>query len=407
MLTFRDFITGLRKLEIDQSRPVIAHTSLSAFGEVHGGVETVLGALSSSFNTLVMPVFTYKTMITPEVGPPDNGINYGSGKDTNRMAEIYRADMPADKMMGVVAESLRTHPKAFRSSHPILSFTGINARPILDSQSIKEPLLPIQKMVEQEGWVLLLGVDQTANTSIHYAEQLAGRRSFIRWALTVRGVIPCQRFPGCSDGFEELAPLLEGVIRKVELGDAMIQAIPVGSLVDAVGELLKEHPLALLCGREDCERCNAVRASVAVAVIIQEFSTRLVRFYLRPLKTHVSIEILCDCALTNTPKYCTVNLYILEEGMTIHTTYTQTRASLAKLLDKVTHDREVVIIQRRGEEEVAMIAASELSSLMETAYLLRSPVNAERLLSALGRALKNEGKPLSLDTLRREVKLEA
>ena len=59
--------------------------------------------------------------------------------------------------------------------------------------------------------------------------------------------------------------------------------------------------------------------------------------------------------------------------MTIHATYTQTRASLAKLLDKVVHDREVVIIQRRGEEEVAMIAASELSSLMETAYLLRSP----------------------------------
>src|SRR5512139_3428844 len=76
-------------------------------------------------------------------------------------------------------------------------------------------------------------------------------------------------------------------------------------------------------------------------------------------------------------------------AMTIQTTYTQARAGLAKLLDQVTHNREVVVIQRRGEEEVAMIAASELESLMETAYLLRSPANAERLLSALGRALKN------------------
>lgn len=262
MLTFRDFITGFRKLEIDHSRPVIVHASLSAFGEVHGGAETILGALGSSFDTLMMPAFTYKTMITPEVGPPENAISYGSGKDANRMAEIYRSDMPADSMMGVVAESLRTHPKAFRSVHPILSFVGINAKLILDSQTIKEPLLPIKKLLDEEGWVLLLGVDQTVNTSIHYGEQLAGRKQFIRWALTGKGVILCQRFPGCSDGFEGIAPHMDGVIHRVALGEVVIQAIPLVDLVDTVCGMLKEDPLALLCGREDCERCNAVRASV-------------------------------------------------------------------------------------------------------------------------------------------------
>jgi aminoglycoside 3-N-acetyltransferase len=261
--TFRDFITGFRKLEIDPARPIIVHASLSAFGEVHGGAETVLGALGSSFDTLMMPAFTYKTMITPEVGPANNALSYGSGKDTNRMAEIYRSDMPVDTMMGVVAELLRTHPKASRSAHPILSFAGINAKPILDSQTIKEPLLPIQKLIDAEGWVLLLGVDQTVNTSIHYGEQLIGRKQFIRWALTTKGVIPCQRFPGCSDGFEEITPRLDGVIRRVELEEAVIQALPLINLVDTVGGMLKENPLALLCGREDCERCNAVRASIA------------------------------------------------------------------------------------------------------------------------------------------------
>jgi len=92
--------------------------------------------------------------------------------------------------------------------------------------------------------------------------------------------------------------------------------------------------------------------------------------------------------------------------MTIHTTYTQARDGLAKLLDQVTHNREVVVIQRRGEEEVAMIAASELASLTETAYLLRSPANAERLLAALGRALKNEPEPQVVEDLRHEVGLE-
>lgn len=92
--------------------------------------------------------------------------------------------------------------------------------------------------------------------------------------------------------------------------------------------------------------------------------------------------------------------------MTIQTTYTQARAGLASLLDQVTNDREVVIIKRRGEDEVAMIAADELESLMETAYLLRSPANAERLLSALGRALKNEGELQSLNELKQEVELD-
>jgi antitoxin YefM len=93
--------------------------------------------------------------------------------------------------------------------------------------------------------------------------------------------------------------------------------------------------------------------------------------------------------------------------MTLHTTYTQARAGFAKLLDKVSHDREIVVIQRRGAEDVALISASELSSLTETAYLLRSPKNAERLLDALGHALKNEGRPLTLEELRHEVGIES
>jgi aminoglycoside 3-N-acetyltransferase len=263
LLIFRNLISAFRKLEIDHSRPVIIHTSLSAFGEVRGGAETVLGALSSSFDTFVMPAFTYKTMITPEVGPPDNAINYGKGKYTNLMAEIYHDDMPVDALMGVVAETLRTQPRALRSNHPILSFVGINAQEIMDSQSNKNPLLPIQLLMDRDGWVLLMGVDHTVNTSIHYAEQLAGRKQFIRWALTPKGIIPCQRFPGCSDGFNAIASHITDEVRTIKLGEATIQAIPIGSLINSVCTLLLEDPLALLCSREDCERCNAVRESLA------------------------------------------------------------------------------------------------------------------------------------------------
>ncbi len=92
--------------------------------------------------------------------------------------------------------------------------------------------------------------------------------------------------------------------------------------------------------------------------------------------------------------------------MTIQTTYTHARAKLASILDEVTKNREVVIIQRRGSEDVALIAADELAGIMETAHLLRSPNNAKRLLSALDRVRKSSGSPQTIDELRREVGFE-
>lgn len=71
------------------------------------------------------------------------------------------------------------------------------------------------------------------------------------------------------------------------------------------------------------------------------------------------------------------------------------------LCDEVTASREVVIIQRRGTEDVALVAAQELGGLLETAHLLRSPANTERLLTALARAQCCTLSPQSLDALRR------
>jgi antitoxin YefM len=92
--------------------------------------------------------------------------------------------------------------------------------------------------------------------------------------------------------------------------------------------------------------------------------------------------------------------------MAIHTTYSQARANLAHLLDEVALNQEVVIVNRRGRDDVAMVSASELSSLLETAHLLRSPKNAQRLLAALKHARDNKGARSSLEQLRREAGLD-
>lgn len=90
----------------------------------------------------------------------------------------------------------------------------------------------------------------------------------------------------------------------------------------------------------------------------------------------------------------------------LKTTYTNARANFAGLCDEVTKNREIVIIGRRSGESVAMISADELEGLIETAHLMRSPRNAQRLLASLERALKRQGEPAAPENLRKELGLE-
>jgi antitoxin YefM len=92
-------------------------------------------------------------------------------------------------------------------------------------------------------------------------------------------------------------------------------------------------------------------------------------------------------------------------GKVTETTYTNLRQSLASVLDRVASDHEVVIVRRKGEKNVAMVPADELAGLLETAHLLRSPKNAQRLLTALHRAMAKKGRPEPLEKFRREIGL--
>jgi len=265
MILQRDIITALKRLEINPSNPVIIHSSLSAFGNVEGGANTIVEALLAVFQRLIIPAFSYQTMIIPEIGPADNALEYGSGRAQNSQAEFFRPDMPTHLKMGAVAENFRLHPEVHRTLHPILSFSGYMADEILKNQTIKDPLGPIRALYEEEGWVIMLGVDQRANTSIHYGEEVAGRKQFIRWSLTQGGVIECPKFPGCSFGFNALVPQVQSGLRQEKVNDTSIQAIPLAELIPIVRDLILKNPLALLCDRPNCERCQAVReANLAV-----------------------------------------------------------------------------------------------------------------------------------------------
>jgi antitoxin YefM len=93
------------------------------------------------------------------------------------------------------------------------------------------------------------------------------------------------------------------------------------------------------------------------------------------------------------------------------TTYSQARLNLATILDQVCellaaalrYQREIVVIKRRNEKNVALIAEDELSSLLECVYLLRSPENANRLFRALEWTETETETPQTLTELKEEL----
>jgi aminoglycoside 3-N-acetyltransferase len=201
-------------------------------------------------------------MIIPEIGPQKNALDYGMYHEQNRQAVFYRMDLPSTQYFEPFVSIVRDHPQALRSSHPLLSFTGINAKELLEDQTLLSPFGPIRSLAELDGDILLIGTDHTVNTTIHYAEQVAGRRSFTRWALTRSGAVTCPGYPGCTAGFNTLRPRLDSVIRSTDLGSTAVALIPARDLIQTVVGWIHVEPAALLCSNPDCAFCSTVHTEI-------------------------------------------------------------------------------------------------------------------------------------------------
>ena len=86
--------------------------------------------------------------------------------------------------------------------------------------------------------------------------------------------------------------------------------------------------------------------------------------------------------------------------------YTNARNGLASLLDRVSKNKEIVIINRRNKPDVALISKEELNSLLETLYLLRSPANAKELFQAIDESIAMDDlavEPQTVEDLRQDL----
>lgn len=218
---------------------VVVHSSLRAVGLGADGVIDELLAAVGPQGLVVMPTFTY-----------DN--------------ETFDPDTPS--RTGALAEAFRRRPAALRSSHPTHSLAAIGegAAELLEHHAAAGATdvgSPLDRLAAAGGYVLLLGVGQTSNTTIHVGEFHAGVPYLdipFDPAWPTHGY---DRHPGCSRAFGALErPLRErGSIRDGKVGRALVQLMAGTAVIEETVSLLQEDPTALLCTDPGCYRCSRAR----------------------------------------------------------------------------------------------------------------------------------------------------
>lgn len=242
----------LTALGVEAGGVLLVHTSFRAVRPIEDGPAGLITALQEALGpsgTLVMPSWT------------------GSDEEPFDPAET-----PADPDLGVVADTFWRRPGVLRSDHPMaFAAAGPKAPTVVADPLPLPPHIPespVGRVHDLDGQVLLLGVDHTANTTIHLAELIAGVPYRLpKHCITVEDGRPVRIEYGendhCCQRFAFVGDWLEGRYAVGPVGHARATLMRSRDIVDAVTSRLRDDPLRFLHPPEDrCEECDAARATV-------------------------------------------------------------------------------------------------------------------------------------------------
>lgn len=261
-LTGADIRHGVGELGLT-GRPLCVHSSLSSFGQVDGGPDTVLDALLAEGCTVTVPAFIYDHEIRPPAGADVERNGWQPGEIASLPTRIGKSYTPESNAiaadMGAIPRALLNRAGRQRGDHPLNPFAAIGplAHDIISTQTPENIYGPLRAIAELGGFVLLMGVGLDAMTLIHTAEQDAGRNLFLRWAEGPDGEPVEARIGGCSIGFPNLQPVLAPIVRRTTVGASHWQAFPAGQALQLASATIRECPEITHCGNPNCARCNA------------------------------------------------------------------------------------------------------------------------------------------------------
>ena len=257
LVTHLNLVDGLNTLGLSGVEIVVVHSSLSAFGWVAAGPPTVIAALRSMVPTVLVPAFTYDSVLP---SPPDSDIPFNGDAPAATWEQFqqalartppHRIDGPIDRNMGAVAAALAAELDASRSPAPICGFSGVGPRApeLLAHGTAEHPLGVVEAAAGQGGRILLLGVGHESNTTIHVAENLEQRGGFTRYARVAEdppGWTAVHAVGGSSSGFPAIEPHLAGIQRETTIGAARCLAMPAADTIRVARTLIRRDPAALL-----------------------------------------------------------------------------------------------------------------------------------------------------------------
>ena len=237
---------------------VCVHASMRSFGRVRVDAGALLDELLELGCTVVVPTFNYDLDQPPPPGirPERNGWDH-----TELMSKEHGRRFNPNKNriswqdMGVFPVVLLDRAERVRGNHPLDSFAGLGPRAseIIGTQEAQRVYGPLEKVCEG-GVVLLIGVDYTSMTLLHYAEQRAGRNLFQRWAKNQDGNLTACEVGGCSAGFNRF----EGVLQHHDefIGTSRFRLLNAGASVEAAAAAIQANPEITRCEDAECERCR-------------------------------------------------------------------------------------------------------------------------------------------------------
>jgi aminoglycoside 3-N-acetyltransferase len=272
-LTRSDIVRGLRKIGLEEGDRVLVHSSLAALGHVDGGADSVIDALLET-------VGPEGLVVVPTFG--------GAPFDRKKSATT----------LGIIADTFWRRQEAVRSLHPSHSVAAIGkgAEELIRGHEMARTAYgedtPYMRLAETGGKILLVGVDQDRNTTLHTGESIAcvpymGVVDFTYVDDDGKEVtIPVEDMAGPHRDFIGLDRLFRelGIMAIGRIGNAVCRLMDTKEMLEAEIEALEEDPAAVLCDNPSCADCVMQRGKIKAARLAQEDFTLAA----------VSYDISCD-----------------------------------------------------------------------------------------------------------------
>ncbi|MNN28818.1 SPBc2 prophage-derived aminoglycoside N(3')-acetyltransferase-like protein YokD [compost metagenome] len=242
-----------------QGKIICLHSSLKSFGEIEGGIKSIVDVFLEADCTLIVPTFTYDC----ETSQPAERRIERNGYDDHATFD-HAAAFDLDKRMistemGAIPKYIIHEEQCYRSEHPLNSFAviGKKAKEIISKQTFLNVYGHYKYIYEmEESYLILAGVGLNSATPIHYAEERAGRVLFRRWAKHKDNETIEVEVGSCSEGFPNMEKCVEGIKTEEIIGNSHWSLFKFKPFIDEITEAIINDNEITKCEDSHCPRCK-------------------------------------------------------------------------------------------------------------------------------------------------------